>query len=128
MVYLITGKKGAGKSHYAKAFKEDLEREGLNVWWIDGDEFREKTGNQDYSFNGRVRNLRDAAMEAAYFESQGRTVIMSFVMPQKILRDMIRKIVFTSIVIYVPGGTLWEGTIYERPSIQEMQMKYNYND
>ena len=41
MVYLITGKAGAGKTTYAKRLKGVLAAEGKQVWLIDGDEFRE---------------------------------------------------------------------------------------
>lgn len=126
MVYLITGKKGAGKSHHASELKAELEATGQKVHWIDGDVFRMLHNNTDYSYAGRKKNLEMAAKEAAEFENQGYIVLMSFVMPSQSLRDFIRKFVKISMVVYIPGGTLWEGTTYERPSVREMQLVYNY--
>ena len=119
MVYLITGKAGAGKTHYSKAFAKELEGEGYKVIVIDGDEFRDKKKNQDFTDAGRIKNLIDAAILAKEFEEQKHIVLMSFIAPKKEWRDMMREYWQESKVIYLPGGTLWPGTTYDRPKEDE---------
>ena len=126
MVILITGKKDSGKTHYARTLKEELEAEKFNVTWIDGDVFRKETGNKDYTDEGRRKNLRDAAEKAAHWESKGHVVLVSFIAPRKSFRDMMRGLWEVSRVVYIPGGTLWEGTTYQRPNEREMEVKHNY--
>ena len=125
MVILITGKKGAGKSYYAQKLVEEMRSEDYKVYWLDGDKFRAKKGNQYYSDEGRIRNLMEAAEIAAEYEHIGYIVVMSFIAPRKEWRKMMRKKWQVSRVVYIPGGTLWEGTTYQRPSERELQTKYN---
>lgn len=126
MVYLITGKKDAGKTTYAMRFANELKAEGYKVIMIDGDEFRDKRKNDDFSDEGRIKNLMDAAQMAAEFEQKGYIVIMAFVSPRKEWRDMMRKLWTMSVVVYIPGGTLWPGTTYERPTEQELTLHALY--
>ena len=126
MVYLITGKKDAGKTTYGKRFADELKAEGRKVIMIDGDEFREKNRNQDFSDEGRIKNLMEAAVMAAEFEQKGYIVIMAFVAPRREWRDMMRKLWRMSVVVYIPGGTLWPGTEYERPTDGELTIHALY--
>lgn len=120
MVYLITGKSGAGKTHYAKALVYELEADHIPVKWIDGDVFRDTTANQDYSDCGRFTNLISAALQAQHAEKMGFVVIVSFIAPKREWRDAMRMYWKQSRVIYLPGGTLWEGTNYEKPLEREL--------
>jgi len=115
MVYLITGKADAGKTHYVQTFAKELTEDGYRVKVIDGDVFRKERRNEDFSDEGRLRNLTDAAKLAREFEKQGFTVLLSFVAPKKKWRNKMRSYWKESQVIYIPGGTLWPGTSYERP-------------
>ena len=124
MVYLITGKAGAGKSHYSRALAKELIDEGVRVVVLDGDEFRDKTGNQDFSDRGRLGNLLGAAHVAADLEKQGFVVVLAFIAPRKEWRDEMRSLWKESEVIYIPGGTLWAGTTYEKPTAPELR-EYN---
>ena len=119
MIYLITGKAGAGKTHYSKALAKELIDEGIRVVVLDGDEFRQETGNEDFSDKGRRGNLLGAAKIAADLEAQGFTVILAFIAPLRKWRDEMRSLWQASEVIYLPGGTLWEGTTYEKPTRDE---------
>jgi adenylylsulfate kinase-like enzyme len=92
----------------------------VSVSWVDGDVFRKETGNQDFSYQGRKRNLKDAAIRAAKLEENGNLVVCSFVAPKKRWRRMMRKYWKESLVVYIPGGTLWEGTTYEIPDLKEL--------
>ena len=126
MVILVTGKQGAGKTHHADLLANELMNESNDVYRIDGDSFRELTGNNDYTDAGRIRNLMDAAQLAAEYEKKGYIVILSFIAPVKAWRDAMRKAWLQSRLIYIPGGKLWEGTTYERPIAEELEIQSNY--
>jgi len=125
MVILITGKAGAGKTTYAARLEEELVREGLRVARIDADDFRRQRQNKDYTDEGRWRNLKDAAEFAYELEKGGYTVLMSFIAPKKEWRDRMRDMWKQSRVVYIPGGTLWEGTTYETPTEDELNLRIN---
>lgn len=120
MVILITGKKGSGKTTYATRLAEDLKKDGKSVEILDGDAYRYLHGNEDYSDQGRIRNLMGAAEEAAKLEEEGNIVLLSFIAPRREWRDMMRAQWEESVVVYIPGGTLWEGTTYEMPTEDEL--------
>jgi adenylylsulfate kinase len=129
MVILVTGKAGAGKTTYATRYAEELKAEGHRVVMIDGDEFREQRGTtkpEDFSDEGRISNLMDAAKMAAEFEEKGYIVILAFIAPKEEWRDMMRKLWKLSVVVYIPGGTLWPGTNYERPTFDELTLHALY--
>ena len=119
MVYLITGKAGAGKTHYAQALAKELTDAGISVATFDGDTFRAKNSNKDFTDKGRIKNLIDAAVLAREAERKGDVVILSFIAPKKEWRNMMRSFWMKSILVYIPGGTLWEGTTYEKPDNDE---------
>ena len=125
MVYLITGKAKAGKTHYANELKKELLSAGYKVKCLDGDVLRKETNNDDYSVAGREKNLIEAAVRAKKFEEEGNVVILSFVCPRKVYRDMMRKLWQKSLLIYIPGGELWYGTYYERPDTMELEIRRN---
>lgn len=122
MLYLITGKADAGKTHYAKELCNELKERNELVVWIDGDVFRAKNKNRDYSDAGRIANLREAALAGQEYDKMGYHVVMSFIAPRKLWRDMIRDYYKASVVVYIPGGTLWEGTAYEMPTVEECSL------
>jgi len=125
MVILIIGKQGAGKTHYAMQLRDELVNEDYKVHLIDGDEWRKLKNNSDYTNEGRRRNLISAAQEAALFERRGYIVICSFIAPKKRFRKKMRSYWNESMLIYLPGGSLWKGTTFERPNFKEMKFKYN---
>jgi adenylylsulfate kinase-like enzyme len=61
MIYLITGKRNAGKTHFAKALAKELDELQEEVIHIDGDAFRKEMGNYDFSDDGRILNLSKAS-------------------------------------------------------------------
>ena len=125
MVILITGKQGAGKTHYARELITELEATGFNVCWIDGDAWRGEHKNDDYSEEGRKRNLLSAAQQAAEYERGGHYVVLSFIAPKRKWRDAMRKYWHESRLVYMPGGKLWEGTEYETPVENEFNREIN---
>ncbi len=127
MVYLITGKAGAGKTHYAEALAKELQEEGYQVRMLDGDTFRKKTKNKDYTDKGRIANLNKAARQAREWERAGYMIICSFVSPRKKWRNMMRSFWKESLLIYIPGGTLWKDTTYEKPTEDELNLTHKIN-
>ena len=131
MVILITGKAGAGKTHWAMEWiNEQKSKTAMarpTVAWIDGDQFRAENNNRDFSEEGRFNNLQQAAKKAAKIEEQGMVVVCSFIAPTKELREMMRGHWRESVLIYIPGGTLWEGTTYETPEWDEFNFRKGDN-
>jgi adenylylsulfate kinase-like enzyme len=126
MVILITGKKDAGKTHYAKALVKELEEQYYKVILLDGDALRKETDNLDFSDEGRIKNLKKAAELAASFEEEGFIVVLSFIAPRKKWRNMMRKYWEVSRIVYLPGGTLWKGTTYDIPAEEEYDIRHNF--
>lgn len=119
MVILVTGKKGAGKTYYAQQLAAELRSEGKRVVVIDGDEVRRVQDNHDYSDNGRKQNIIRMSYIARDVEAKGMVAIVAAVTPMRVYRDAMRSIWQESRTVYIPGGTLWEGTEYERPDESE---------
>lgn len=119
MVILVTGKAGAGKSTHAFALAQELRDDGIRVRVLDGDLYRRSTGNQDYSDQGRESNLMGLAQAAARSEDSGAVAIVAAIAPRKEWRQAMRAMWKESRLVYLPGGCLWDGTTYERPSDDE---------
>lgn len=119
MVILVTGKSESGKTRYARLLAEELRASGKEVRILDGDVFRMHSGNKDFSDVGRLRNLKDISASAAMAEMAGCICIVAAIAPRRDWRDMMRKEWKESRLVYMPGGTLWPGTEYERPADDE---------
>lgn len=125
MVYLITGKRNAGKSTYAFHLVNEFKKDGCEVDWFDGDAWRSINQNEDFSDDGRLKNLMSAAKAAQAAEMQGHVAILSFIAPRKEWRQKMRALWQQSILVYIPGGSLWENTIYERPDLEELKFQFH---
>jgi adenylylsulfate kinase-like enzyme len=123
VVYLVTGKQGAGKSRWAKEFAAEKCMSGASVLLLDADTVRLYFKN-DFSDAGRENNLRTIAYIAAIAEKSGLLVIVAAIAPKRVWRDMMRQYWEDSRVVYLPGGRLWEGTTYESPNEEELQPLY----
>lgn len=120
MVYWITGKSSSGKTVYAKRLKKQFE--GLNgkVLLLDGDEVRGRFADDEYTDEGRLEHIMKIAGFASIAEKQDFIVIIALISPKKEWRMKARKLFEKSMLIYMPGGHLWEGTEYEEPDHEEM--------
>ncbi|MHA1815982.1 MAG: adenylyl-sulfate kinase [Candidatus Heimdallarchaeaceae archaeon] len=123
MVYWITGRSSSGKTVYAKRLKREFESLGSQVLCLDGDEVRDLTTDDDYTDEARERHIMTIAKFAAIAERQGFIVIIALISPKKEWRMKARKIFNKSMLIYMPGGFLWEGTEYEDPDHEEMMVE-----
>jgi len=125
MVILITGKPGAGKSHYAFSLAQELRDEGKLVRVLDGDAVRLSNNDKDYSDYGRRNHLMRMATLAVKTEEADVIVIIAAVSPKREWRDAMRSMWRQGgRLIFLPGGTLWEGTEYERPDESEFIFPY----
>jgi adenylylsulfate kinase len=120
MVYWLTGKSSAGKTVYAKRLKRQFEKLGAKVLLLDGDEVRDQFNNNEYDDDSRLHHIMSVASFAAIAERQGFVVIIALISPKKEWRMKARKLFDKSMLIYLPGGILWEGTDYEEPDHEEM--------
>lgn len=120
MVYWLTGKSSAGKTVYAKRLKRQFEKLGAKVLFLDGDEVRDQFNNKEYGDEARLSHIMSIASFAAIAERQGFIVIIALISPKKEWRMKARKLFDKSMLIYLPGGMLWEGTEYEEPDHEEM--------
>jgi len=120
MVYWFTGKSSSGKTVYAKRLKREFEMSGKTVLLLDGDEVRDIFKNDKYEDDAREAHIMRIAGFASIAEKQGITVIISLVSPKKEWRMKARKMFEKSMLIYMPGGFLWEGSTYEEPDHEEM--------
>lgn len=119
MVILVTGRPGAGKTHYAHALVREYGKRGIPASVLDGDEVRAETDNRNFTDDGRERHLITMAEMASQYEKHGVVAIISAVAPKRAWRDKMRSLWRASMLVYIPGGTLWEGTKYEVPSDDE---------
>lgn len=123
MVYWLTGRASSGKTVYAKRLKRQFERYGAKVLLLDGDEVRDQFRNKEFDDESRRNHIMTIARFAAIAEKQGFIVIIALISPRKIWRMEARKLFDNSMLIYLPGGVLWEGTDYEEPDHEEMMVK-----
>lgn len=87
MIYWFIGQPGAGKTTLAKKLKAYLEKEyKRQVFHIDGDDIRVLLDNQDYSKNGRIKNITFAQGLAEYVNRYGDAVV-SVVTPYLDVRE-----------------------------------------
>lgn len=120
MVYWITGRSSSGKTVYAKRLKKFLEKFDCKVLMLDGDEVRNQFDDNEYTDDKRLVHIMKVAKFAAIAENQDIIVIVAMISPKKEWRMKARKLFEKSMLIYMPGGHLWEGTDYEEPDHEEM--------
>lgn len=87
----LTGQPGSGKTVLGTMLYNYYEKKKVKVIMIDGDDLREKTGNFDYTPDGRNKNITNAQMLARYLHKSGYTVIVSLVAPYRDLREEFKK-------------------------------------
>ncbi len=123
MIYWITGRSSSGKTVYAKRLKKQFEKLGARVLHLDGDEVRDFNADKNFSDEARLEHIMRISFFASIAERQGFIVIISLLSPKKEWRMKARKLFEKSMLIYMPGGFLWEGTEYEEPDHEEMMVE-----
>lgn len=87
----LTGQPGSGKTVLGQMLVQYYEKQKRKVVFIDGDDLREKTGNFDYTPDGRNKNITNAQMLARYLYKSGYTIVVSLVAPYRDLREEFKK-------------------------------------
>src|ERR687895_2445307 len=90
----FTGLSGAGKTTIAELVRPDLERRGLLVEWLDGDEVREHLSKGlGFSKEDRDTNIDRIGWVASRLTRHGAAVIVSAISPYAEARDKVRGMV-----------------------------------
>jgi adenylylsulfate kinase len=84
MIYWFYGQPGSGKTTLAKSLLEKID--GIHV---DGDDVRKIFNNQDYSKEGRIKNLTNINNIVRFLDHKGFNVVVSVVSPYKEIRDQL---------------------------------------
>ena len=100
-VLWFTGLSGSGKSTIATRVHEELERQGVDVEYIDGDALREVFPGTGFTRAEREEHLRRTGYMASRLAAHGVTVVASFVSPYRESRQFIRKYCHEFVEIYV---------------------------
>lgn len=82
----LTGQPGSGKTELSKLLYKHYKKSGATIV-VDGDDLREKTGNFDYTAEGRNKNILNAQLLARFLYKSGFTVIVALVAPYRELRE-----------------------------------------
>lgn len=90
----FTGLSGSGKSTIANSVEQELHKNSIHTYILDGDNIR-KGLNSDLSFSPKDRkeNIRRIAETAHLMIDAGLVVLAAFVSPYRNDRDHVRKIV-----------------------------------
>ncbi len=90
----FTGLSGSGKTTLAELVRPELERRGLLVEWLDGDEVREHLSKGlGFSKEDRDTNIDRIAWVASRLTRHGAAVIVSAISPYEEARRKARKMV-----------------------------------
>jgi adenylylsulfate kinase-like enzyme len=109
-VIWIFGRAGSGKTTLAKILSK-----GSDAILLDGDDVRDKFGNNDYTLFGRWKNIRYITNIIKILIRQGFPVIVSAVTPYNDMREYIRETFPNVGMIYLKGGELWKGSHFDEP-------------
>lgn len=94
VIVWFTGLSGSGKSTLANAVEQELFKQGIRTYVLDGDNIRHGlNSNVDFSAEGRTENIRRIGEVAKLFIDAGVVVLTAFISPFKSDRDRVRSLV-----------------------------------
>lgn len=90
----LTGLSGSGKSTLANLVEQELFRNQIHTYVLDGDNVRHGlNSNVDFSPEGRKENIRRVGEVSKLFVDAGLVVITAFISPFRNDRDFVRSLV-----------------------------------
>jgi len=117
--YIITGKAGAGKSTLAKEIRSERLYYCLNCIILDGDDVRQEFDG-GFTDDDILEHIIRMGKFTNILNRQGYGVVIAAILPKVEWRVKLREIIERETeMIYIPGGIMWEGTIYEEPVEKE---------
>ena len=122
MLLWFTGLSGSGKSTIANCVEQELHKNSIHTYTLDGDNIR-KGLNSDLSFSpeDRSENIRRIAETARLMIDAGLVVLAAFVSPYRNDREHIRKIVGDDNMVEIFINTSIEEC--ERRDVKELYKK-----
>ncbi|MDA7548637.1 adenylyl-sulfate kinase [bacterium] len=92
MIMWLTGQPGSGKTTLANRLIKEIKSTSNNIKIIniDGDDLRNISKNQDYSKEGRIKNISTAISIMRFLANKEYLCIVSIVAPYKFLRDELK--------------------------------------
>ncbi|MBK6642298.1 MAG: adenylyl-sulfate kinase [Bacteroidetes bacterium] len=94
VIVWFTGLSGSGKSTLANAVEQELFKQGIRTYVLDGDNIRPGLNNNvDFSAEGRTENIRRIGEVSKLFIDAGVVVLTAFISPFKSDRDRVRSLV-----------------------------------
>ena len=110
----FTGLSGSGKSTIANCVEQELHKNSIHTYTLDGDNIRKGlNSNLSFSPEDRTENIRRIAETAHLMMDAGLVVLAAFVSPYRNDRDHIRNIVGDDNMV----------EIYINPSIEECERR-----
>lgn len=91
MIIWLTGQPGSGKTTLANKLISDLKGDQSKIINIDGDDLRLISKNQDYSKEGRIKNISTAISIIRFLANKKFICIISIVAPYRFLRDELKE-------------------------------------
>ena len=106
MIIVLFGQPTSGKSTLAKSYQMRLFLDyGVSVPILDGDDIRAMFNNQDYSKEGRIKNLNRISDIATFLNKQYHVVLVSAVYPITEARNYLNEL--------NPEQVIWVHLTYE---------------
>tara|TARA_Y100001935_G_scaffold214855_1_gene186134 strand:+ start:2945 stop:3409 length:465 start_codon:yes stop_codon:yes gene_type:complete len=122
MIIWLTGQPGSGKTTLANELisKIKLDSKAKKIINIDGDDLRSISRNQDYSKEGRIKNISTAISIMRFLANKKYICIVSIVAPYKFLRDELKdEFPFLEVYLHtkeIRGRENFFATDYEIPT------------
>ena len=122
MIIWLTGQPGSGKTTLANELisKIKSDSKAKKIINIDGDDLRSISRNQDYSKEGRIKNISTAISIMRFLANKKYICIVSIVAPYKFLRDELKdEFPFLEVYLHtkeIRGRENFFATDYEIPT------------